>query len=152
MNPTISCLRGHRGQTRSLPRLAIATLATAWLILAGSARAADPAGEPADTIFHGGTIVTVDEKQPEVEALAVKDGRIVAVGKDSEVLAVRRGPSTRVVDLRGHTLMPGFVEPHVHISLTAMVEHVALDLSNFSLPYDTVDTILGKLRARRKTL
>lgn len=152
MNPTISCLRGHRGQTRSLPRLAIATLATAWLILAGSARAADPAGEPADTIFHGGSIVTVDEKQPEVEALAVKDGRIVAVGKDSEVLAVRRGPSTRVVDLRGHTLMPGFVEPHVHISLTAVVEHVALDLSNFSLPYDTVDTILGKLRARRKTL
>lgn len=136
----------------TLSRLAVATLAAACLSLAAAARAADPSGVPADTIFHGGPIVTVDEKQPEVSALAIKDGAIVAVGKDADVLAAHRGPSTKVVDLRGHTLMPGFVEPHVHISLTAMVEDVALDLSNFTLPYDTIDTILGKLRARKQTL
>ena len=43
--------------------------------------------------------------------------------------------------------MPGFVEPHVHIVLTSMVEGLWLDLSNFALPYDTIDTLSQKLKA-----
>ncbi|MEY4299915.1 MAG: hypothetical protein RIR25_1151, partial [Verrucomicrobiota bacterium] len=46
------------------------------------AQAENLASQPADTIFHRGTIVTVDEKQPEVSALAVKDGKIIAVGDE----------------------------------------------------------------------
>jgi len=143
---------GARRPDRTGASRAAAILVAGWLLSSGPALATDPVGEPADTIFRGGTVVTVDEKQPEVEAIAVKNGRIVAVGKEAEVLTARRGPSTEVVDLRGRTLMPGFVEPHLHISLTAMVEDVALDLSNFALPYDTIDTILAKLRARKASL
>ena len=141
-----------RRPTHPVRRCAVAIVVAARILSAEPARAAGPVGDAADTIFRGGTVVTVDERQPEVSALAVKDGRIVALGKETDVLAARRGPSTEVVDLRGRTLLPGFVEPHLHISLTAMVEDVALDLSNFALPYDTIETILDKLRARRKTL
>lgn len=106
----------------------------------------------ADTIFYGGPIVTVNEKQPEVSAVAVRDGEIIAVGDEGLVVKDHKGDETRMVDLKGSTLMPGFVEPHVHISLTAITEHVALNLSNFSLPYDTVDSILAKLRAEKARL
>jgi predicted amidohydrolase YtcJ len=57
-----------------------------------------------------------------------------------------------VINLHGQTLMPGFVEPHIHIVLTSMVEGLWVDLSNFSLPYDTLDTISQKLKAQLKTL
>lgn len=70
----------------------------------------------ADTIFHGGPIVTVNQKQPEVSALAVRDGNIIAVGESADILTSHAGETTKVIDLKGRTLMPGFVEPHVHIS------------------------------------
>ena len=122
------------------------------LLLLSPAAAENSAAQPADTIFHGGTIVTVNEKQPEVSALAVKDGKIIAVGDEKEILAAHQGEGTKMVDLQGRTLMPGFVEPHVHISLTSMVEGVSLDLSNFTLPYDTIDSLLDKLRAQKEKL
>jgi predicted amidohydrolase YtcJ len=132
--------------TRTLLAVALASLT------ASSTRAADPAAVAADTIFHGGTVVTVNARQPQATAVAVKDGNILAVGDKAAILAKHAGKDTRLVDLQGRTLMPGFVEPHVHISLTALTENVALDLSNFKLPYDTIDTILGKLRAAKAKL
>jgi predicted amidohydrolase YtcJ len=48
--------------------------------------------------------------------------------------------------------MPGFVEPHVHIVLTSMVEGLWLDLSNFTLPYDTIDTLSQKLKVQLKSV
>ena len=119
------------------------------------AGAAGPAGAPgvaADTIFYGGTVVTVNEKQPQAAALAIKDGAILAVGDLVALLRDHAGSGTQLVDLQGHTVMPGFVEPHVHISLTAMTENVALNLSNFTLPYDTIDTLLAKIAAAKKQL
>lgn len=104
----------------------------------------------ADMIFYGGSVVTVNDKQPQVTALAVKDGSILAVGDQAGILQDYVGGNTQLVDLKGRTLMPGFVEPHLHISLTAMTENVALNLSNFTLPYDSIDTILDKLRAYKK--
>ena len=106
----------------------------------------------ADTIFHGGPIVTVNQKQPEVSALAVRDGNIIAVGESADILKSHAGETTKVIDLKGRTLMPGFVEPHVHISFTAMADNIAVNLANFTLPYDTLDTILGKLRAAKNSL
>lgn len=122
------------------------------LLLICPAPAENLAAQPADTIFHRGTIVTVDEKQPEVSALAVKDGKIIAVGDEKEILAAHQGEGTKMVDLQGRTLMPGFVEPHLHISLTSIVEGVSLDLSNFTLPYDTIDSLLDKLGAQKEKL
>lgn len=107
---------------------------------------------PADTVFYGGTIVTVNDKQPQVTGLAIKDGNILAVGNQASILQDYVGSNTQLVDLKGRTLMPGFVEPHLHISLTALTENVALNLSNFTLPYDSIDTILDKIRAYKKTV
>ena len=126
-------------------------LALACLILVSACAPKTPS-HVADTIFYGGPIVTVNEKQPEASALAVRDGNILAVGDAADIMKAHTGETTKVVDLKGKTLMPGFVEPHVHISFTAMAENIALNLSNFTLPYDTLDTILGKLRAAKSAL
>ena len=104
----------------------------------------------ADMIFLGGPIVTVNAKNEEVEAVAVKDGKIVAVGTLAEINSKWSDPKTQVMNLNGRTLMPGFVEPHVHVVLTSMVEGLWLDLSNFTLPYDTVETLSAKLRTALK--
>ncbi|WP_059015180.1 amidohydrolase [Mycobacterium sp. M26] len=68
----------------------------------------------ADTIYVGGDIVTVDDTNPSAQALAVQAGRITAVGDREAVLAGHQGPGTRVVDLDGATLLPGFLDPHSH--------------------------------------
>ncbi|MFQ6327721.1 amidohydrolase [Nocardia sp. CWNU-33] len=70
-----------------------------------------------DTIYFGGDIVTVDDARPSAEAVAVKGGRIAAVGDLTDVLA-QAGDDTRLVNLRGRTLLPGFVDAHSHLSLT----------------------------------
>ena len=67
----------------------------------------------ADTIYSGGTILTIDDTQPKAEAVAVKDGIIIAVGSEAEVLE-RRDDNTRLFDLGGRTLLPGFVDSHGH--------------------------------------
>lgn len=69
--------------------------------------------EVADRILTGGTIITVDENQPEAEAVALKDGRIMAVGSADEI-AELAGPDTDVVDLAGRVVVPGFIEGHGH--------------------------------------
>ena len=106
----------------------------------------------ADTIFYGGPIVTVNNKNEEVQALAVQGGKIVAVGKKDTVIKEWKATTTKVVDLKGQTLMPGFVEPHIHILMTAITEEMWLNLSNFSDQYDTLETLSQKLKASLKTL
>ena len=104
----------------------------------------------ADTIFYGGPIVTVNARNQEVQALAIQDGKIVAVGTKAAVLKNWQSDTTKVIDLKGQTLMPGFVEPHVHIVLTAMTERLWVNLSNFTLPDDTTATLGKKLKAQLK--
>lgn len=70
--------------------------------------------DPADTIYVGGDIVTMDDGNPAVHALAVRAGRITAVGDRTDVVAAQQGPATDIVDLGGATLLPGFVDPHSH--------------------------------------
>lgn len=105
------------------------------------------AGGNADTIFYGGPILTVNPKNEQAQALAVQNGKIVAVGKKDVVTKEWQSSSTKIVDLQGQTLMPGFVEPHVHIIGTAMAEVLGLNLSNFNLPYDTLDSLSAKMKA-----
>ena len=71
--------------------------------------------QAADTIYTGGDIVTVNDAQPTAEAVALKDGRILAVGTRAEVERTSKGPATRVVDLAGRALVPGFVDGHAHV-------------------------------------
>ena len=104
----------------------------------------------ADTIFYGGPIVTVNAKNEEVQAMAVQNGKIVAVGSKEAVTKEWQSSSTKLVDLKGQTLMPGFVEPHVHIIVTSVFEGLGLNLSNFTLPYDTKETLIQKMKAALK--
>src|SRR5262250_2463821 len=79
-----------------------------------NARPEDSTEAVADTIYTNGEVITVNDAQPSAEAVAVKDGKILAVGARDEVMR-RQGPSTEVVDLKGRTMVPGFVDGHSHI-------------------------------------
>jgi hypothetical protein len=68
----------------------------------------------ADSIYTGGTIITINDAQPSVEALAVKDGKILAVGTRVDIEKNHKGTTTTVVDLGGKTLLPGFIDAHSH--------------------------------------
>src|SRR5215475_8896596 len=68
----------------------------------------------ADTIYINGEIITVNDAQPSAEAVAVKDEKILAVGARDEVMR-HQGDSTKVVGLKGRTMVPGFVDGHSHI-------------------------------------
>jgi predicted amidohydrolase YtcJ len=81
---------------------------------AGLPRRAAAAPEPASLILTGGRIATLDPARRFVEALAARDGRVVATGSAREVMALR-GPHTQVVELRGKTAIPGLVDSHLHV-------------------------------------
>ncbi len=72
------------------------------------------AQETADTIYSGGTILTIHDAKPNVEAVAVKDGRILAVG-DLEQVSTYESERTEHFDLAGRTMLPGFVDSHGHV-------------------------------------
>ena len=72
------------------------------------------AQEIADTIYSGGPILTINDAQPTADAVAVADGRIIAVGT-LEDMAAHRGGKTRQFDLSGRAMLPGFVDSHGHV-------------------------------------
>ena len=81
---------------------------------------------PADLVFTNGRIYTVDDAHPEASALAVRGGRVLFVGSDAEARALA-GSSTRVIDLHGSTVLPGFIDAHAHLlGLGNMLQRVNL--------------------------
>ena len=73
----------------------------------------------ADTVLVGGKVLTADAAFSVRSALAVRDGRIVAVGSDAEVRRLA-GPATRVIDLQGRTVIPGLIDSHMHATRAAL--------------------------------
>lgn len=109
MNPEDHLQRPLEPSDDSLPTHGpMRILTAALLLLAPFATAQD-----ADLVLTGGRIVTMDEDQPEVRAMAVKDGRVLALGGEAAIQA-HVGESTRVVDLKGRLTIPGFIEGHGH--------------------------------------
>lgn len=96
---------------------------------------------PATLLFKGGPILTVTDKMAEAEAIAVRDNKIIAVGALDEVQK-QTDVTTRVVDLAGRTLMPGFVEPHMHSVFVVLDDWV--DVSPMITP--TFEEVLAHLR------
>ncbi|MBL4725324.1 MAG: amidohydrolase family protein, partial [Rhizobiaceae bacterium] len=72
------------------------------------------AQEIADTIYQGGPIITINDDSPRAEAVAVADGKILAVGALAEIMP-HKGENTKVFDLDGRTMLPGFVDSHGHV-------------------------------------
>lgn len=88
-----------------------------------------PMSDAADLVFVNGRVITVDDRDTVADALAVRDGVIVAVGDDATVRA-RIGPDTRTVDLAGGTLLPGINDSHIHaVSLGMLMPPLTLDVA-----------------------
>ena len=85
------------------------------------------AQQTADTVLVHGKVYTENAAQPWAEAVAIGDGKILAVGNGGDI-AKYQGPGTQVIDAAGHLVLPGFVDSHVHfIGGSLSLETVALD-------------------------
>src|SRR5215813_10823797 len=94
----------------SLPVLLLSSLSAA---LVACASTSPPAAGNADTVYVNGKIVTVDKSFSIAQAVAVKDGKFVGVGSSDDMRKLA-GSGTRVVDLKGQTVIPGLMDSHSH--------------------------------------
>ncbi len=104
------------------------------------------AAQEADTVYTNGRIYTVDEAQPWAEAVAIKDGKFIAVGTSSEISAVT-GDDTDVIDLKGGFAMPGIHDTHIHTSLVYSHEEAGRLLFEESNSPDQVIEIVKEYAA-----
>lgn len=82
----------------------------------------------ADIIFRGGTIIPMASSGPKrVEALAVRGSQIIAVGAESDLAGLKTA-STKIVDLGGRTMLPGLIDPHNHVCISALFATLATDV------------------------
>jgi predicted amidohydrolase YtcJ len=97
---------------------------------------------PPSHVFHNGKIVTVDPQFRTVEAIAIRDGHILAVGTNADIVRLA-GSSTEQIDLGGKTVLPGLIDSHVHAPAASMYE--------FEQPVPdmaSIEDVLAYVRAR----
>ncbi|UYM18663.1 amidohydrolase [Endozoicomonas euniceicola] len=117
----------------------LSSLALSLALATGSASA----GENADTVYVNGQVYTVNTDQAWAEAFAVKDGKFVKLGSSKEIMAFKDADS-KVVDLKGQFVMPGFIDAHTHPVRVKMVENVFFNNSTANLEHKTPEEF-GKL-------
>ncbi|VVQ25516.1 amidohydrolase [Pseudomonas fluorescens] len=125
---------------------AFALLAT---LTANAYAAQDPSKLEAQVVYTNGNVLTVDKDNSAAEAVAVRDGKILAVGA-SKALAGYIGANTRVVDLKGKTMIPGIYDAHSHFAISRITGTFVADLN--SPPIGTVrniDDLVGLLKAQQ---
>ena len=118
-------------------------LAAAALMLSASTGAM---AQTADRIWTGGPIITMEDSAMRAEAIAEDDGKIIAVGSKAEVMKLK-GPKTEVIDLKGRTLLPGFIDPHGHVMIGGLQ---ALSANLLAPPDGKVTDIPGLLQTLRE--
>ena len=100
----------------------------------------------ADVILHNGNIATLDESLPQVQAIAIKGDRIIKMGSDADLTAMK-GEKTEMIDLKGQFAMPGFIEGHGHFS------GLGKSLMNLNfLQSKSWDEIVSQVSEKAKTL
>jgi predicted amidohydrolase YtcJ len=129
--------RGFLGMTAS----GVIALAGGRLNRAMAAGLTDP-----DVIVINAKVYTVDPRQPNAEAFAIRGDRFVAVGSSAEIKDLA-GKSTRVVDAKGTTIVPGFIDCHNHAPGETLL-YEALVGNPFEVEFVTIDSIISKLRER----
>lgn len=104
----------------------------------------NPSTELADAIYYGGDILTMEgDSANYAEAVAIKDGKILFSGPKAEAEKFQ-GDSTSMNDLKGKTMMPGFVEPHVHPSIAASIlPNEIIAPYDWVLPNETKKGVIG---------
>lgn len=103
-------------------------------------------GLPADMVLINGKIITMNESNNVVEAVAIKDGRIVATGETGEILKLA-SHETEIINLEGKTVLPGFIDTHMHPSLAA-TRYYEVDCR--SPPVRSIEEILRMVSERAK--
>lgn len=101
---------------------------------------------PPDAIYHGGDIITVDDRNPAAEAVAIRSGKVVAVGMRDDVVKLK-GENTKLIDLAGQALLPGFIDGHGHCFGTGLQ---AVSANLLAPPDHTVTDIPGILAELKK--
>lgn len=124
------------------------TLVTLLCIFGTGCGGPEPAAT-ADAIYFGGDIVTVNDAQPAVEALAVKDGKILMVGSRADIEKNHKGATTQMIDLAGKTLLPGFLDPHSHYINSITVANQANVFAPPAGPGKDVASIVSELKKFR---
>ena len=76
----------------------------------------------ADTVIRNTNVITINSRQPRAQAVAIRHGKFIAVG-DNDTVAGLMGPGTQVLDLPGKTIVPGFIDAHIHV-LSSGIRHV----------------------------
>src|SRR3954467_4355014 len=117
-----------------------ASLVCAVLFAPGSAFS-----QSADLLLTNGKIVTVDDRFTIVQALAVKDGRIVAAGTQAAIESFK-GPSTKVVDLQGRTVIPGLIDNHAHFMRAAEFWHEEVRLDGVTSRKLALDILRNRVK------
>lgn len=107
-----------------------------------------PNAATAELILHNAKIITVDEANSRVEAVAVRGGRFVAVGRNADILATA-GPATRIVDMRGATVVPGFHDTHSHFLQMGLNLPATIDLTEVRSIEDIRNVIAKRVAAVR---
>jgi len=102
--------------------------------------------DAADTIYVDGDIVTINDAQPTAEALAVKGGKILAIGTRADLEKAHQGAATKIVDLEGKTLLPGFLDAHSHYINSLLVANQCKLYAPPSGPAKDVDAIIAELK------
>jgi predicted amidohydrolase YtcJ len=128
--------------------LTVAAMAfsAAGLTFQSRASATPPPGGPPDLIVVDARIYTVDNARPMASALAVRGGRVLFVGSDTEARTLA-GAGTRVLDLHGRTVIPGMVDAHAHLTgLAASLRNVALAGST------SYNEVISRVVERTKTV
>jgi len=91
-----------------------------WMAAAQCSASSDiDTGSNKTTVYLNGDVVTMNTQQPEAEAVAVRNGKILAVGRADPVLSAA-GNNAHIIDLKGRTLLPGFIDAHGHFGMSAM--------------------------------
>ena len=119
-----------------------ATAIAAWP--ARSLALSDP--RSADSIVRNARVITMEPGTPEAQAFAVRDGRIIAVGSN-EAIGGLSGKSTEIVDARGMTVVPGFIDCHLHPVGESLLYDVLVG-NPYEVEFVTIDSIVSKLRER----
>ena len=122
--------------------LAAAMAAPLWANWAARAAAH---GEDADTLLYNGRLITMDDASPRATAMAIKGGRIIAVGGD-EVRSLA-GKATRMIDLKGACVVPGFIDCHNH-PIGDVLLFETLVGNPYEVEFVTIASIIDKLRAK----
>src|SRR5579863_8235282 len=99
----------------------------------------------ADLVLRGGKVITVDSRDRIAEAVAVTGSRIAVIGSNAEIGRLI-GPQTRVIELNGRTLLPGFIDSHSHVQGLAESEHAMVPIQ--APPLKGAAEIIAKLKER----